>query len=193
MSDQAHVESTQDQPASVDQPQAEQVNAQRVESPAAPAPDYTSFAMHNLECQLMQLTAQQRYAMEKISSGHSMIQAALAAGVHRTTLYRWLREDPDFQAAFNTWQLDAMTTARGRLIALTHSAVTTLGNSIASGNTHASLTLLKSLGLLKTFKPGQTDPETLQTQAELEATRQRNRLEQDKLHASMGWAPPKDE
>jgi hypothetical protein len=78
----------------------------------------------------LSLTPPQRKAIEKLTAGHTVADSATAAGVNRCTLYRWLKHDPEFQAAYNAWQQDAIATARGRLLALTDTAVTAVGKAM---------------------------------------------------------------
>ncbi len=66
-----------------------------------------------------QLSPAQARAIEMLASGHTVATAAEAVGVGRTTIYRWLKGDAAFVAAFNAWQQDMLDTARGRLLALT--------------------------------------------------------------------------
>src|SRR5947209_6027615 len=80
------------------------------------------------------LSPAQRTAIERLTSGYTMVDSALAAGVGRATLYRWLKSDPEFLAAYNAWQQDAVATARGRLLALTDSAVSAVGKAMGKGD-----------------------------------------------------------
>ena len=74
----------------------------------------------------MQLSPPQRTAIQLLTSGKTVVDSALAAGVSRATLYRWLKDDPNFQAAHNAWQHDAIATARSKLLALTDAAIETV-------------------------------------------------------------------
>ena len=103
-----------------------------------------------------------------MTAGYSLAHSAAAAGVHRTTLYRWLTHDPNFAAAYNAWQHDALATARGRLLALTDTAVTSVGRSIAKGDGRLALQLLDRLGLTTAVKPGPTDPADVQRDQNVE-------------------------
>ncbi len=106
-----------------------------------------------------ELTAAQRRAIQRLASGQSATDAAAAAGVHRQTVHRWLRDDPAFRAAFHAWQAAAADHARARLLALADAAVTTVAAAVAAGDTRTALAVLKGQGLLAPPTPGPTDPD----------------------------------
>ncbi len=110
------------------------------------------------------LTAAQRRAIGRMASGESATAAAAAAGVHRQTVHRWLREDPAFRAAFHAWQAAAAEHARARLLALADAAVTTVAAAVANGDTRTALAVLKGQGLLVPPTPGPTDPDQVARQ-----------------------------
>lgn len=56
----------------------------------------------------------------------TMEKAAKAAGVNKTTLYRWLREDAAFKEAYREARREAFSVAVARLQAAASQAVTTL-------------------------------------------------------------------
>ncbi len=114
-----------------------------------------------------QLSPAQSKAMEMLASGHTIAIAAESAGVARSTIYRWLKGDAAFVAAFNAWQQDMLDTARGRLLALTDTAVTAVAKSMEKGDAKTALVLLKHLGALRRATPGPTDPADVQRQQNL--------------------------
>jgi len=114
------------------------------------------------------LSAPQRAAIELLTSGHTLVAAATAAGVSRMTLYRWLKGDAAFSAAFNAWQQDVLDTARGRVLALSDLAVTTIAKSMSRGDAKTALKVLQSIGALDRRKVGSTDPEEIERQQNLE-------------------------
>jgi hypothetical protein len=124
------------------------------------------------EAKAMSLTEPQRAAILKLTSGETRSAAAIAAGVTRTTLYRWLNHDPAFQAAYNAWQKDLVTTAQGQLLAASQEAIGVVVGSIRKGNAALAWKLLQSLGLTKAITPGSTDVRALQRKAELDVKRQ---------------------
>jgi AcrR family transcriptional regulator len=115
----------------------------------------------------LSLTTPQRSAIDMITTGHTLAQSASAAGVSRMTLYRWLKGDAAFIAAFNAWQNDVLDTARGRVLALSDQAVTTLAKSITEGDANLALKVLDKIGVLEKAVPGSTDAAEIQRQQAL--------------------------
>jgi hypothetical protein len=120
------------------------------------------------EATTLSLSPPQRTAIKLLTSGHTLVDAATAAGVSRMTLYRWLKGDAAFSAAFNAWQKDVLDTARGRILALSDLAVTTVARSMSRGDAKTALKILQSVGALDRPKPGSTDPEEIERQQRLE-------------------------
>ena len=137
-----------------------------------PLPAIPFAAVSPAEALAMPLTPAQRTAIARLTAGHTLLDAATAAGVNRTTVYRWLKHDPAFLAAYNAWQADAIATARGRLLALTDAAVTTVHRSLQRGDGRLALKLLERLGIADRPTPGPTDPEDVKRE---QAVEQKNR------------------
>src|SRR5579872_1365044 len=91
------------------------------------------------------LTPAQRIAIERLSVGETVVDAARAAGVTRMTLHRWLKQDAEFVAAYNAWQEETLASARGRLLALADTAVTTVANAMRNGDARAAMAVLKAM------------------------------------------------
>ena len=117
------------------------------------------------ESDSLNLTPPQRIALEHILLGSQLSVAARVAGVTRMTLYRWFRHDPNFQAAYNTWQTDAMINTRTRIVAMTNSATTTVEAAVQT-NPHVALAVQKATGVLKHTTLGPTEPEECKQQIE---------------------------
>jgi hypothetical protein len=130
-------------------------------------------AVSAAEALALALSPPQRKAIELLTSGHTLVDSAKAAGVGRTTLYRWLHGDATFMAAFNTWQQDALATARGRLLALSDLAVATVGKAMSHGDAKTAVAVLKSLGVMDRPTPGPTDADELRRVQDLEARKQK--------------------
>ena len=118
------------------------------------------------------LSPPQRRAIEKLTAGDTVIDAAKAAGVTRSTLHRWLKDNPHFAAAYNAWQEESIAIARGRLVALTGDAVGAVATAIRAGDSRAALAILKSMGLLDRPTPGSTDPAVVARDQENQAMRE---------------------
>ena len=128
-------------------------------------------AVSAAEARVLALSGPQRTAIELLTSGHTLVAAATAAGVSRMTLYRWLQGDANFLAAFNAWQQDVLDTARGRVLALSDLAVNTIAKSMSGGDAKTALKVLQSMGVLERAKPGSTDPAEIKRLQDLEARR----------------------
>jgi hypothetical protein len=134
----------------------------------------------------LELSPAQRLALEKLLSGDTVVASASAAGVTRLTIYNWLKKDAKFQAAYNAWQQDILTSARTRLLAMTSDALTTLSRSVQS-EPKVALALLKALGTMQAPVPGSTDPEEVEALMEVEQQEAQNKLDEAKLFASVGF------
>jgi len=137
------------------------------------------------ELEDLALSPAQKMAIEVMLSGNTMIAAANAAGVTRKTLYNWLHRDAKFQAAYNAWQADAMTSARSRLLGMADYAVDTLEREVRR-NPQIALAIVKSLGMLDRPTPGSTDPEEIEEQMETEGQRSATVRGEAMFYASIG-------
>ena len=82
-----------------------------------------------------------------------MTEAARVAGLSRSTVYRWVKEDAAFKAALNRWKDEIEESSRNRLLTLTQSAMDSVERAMERGDGRLGLQLLKGLGLVK---PGET-------------------------------------
>jgi hypothetical protein len=69
-------------------------------------------------------------ALEWLTSGGSITEAAQFAGVARQTVSRWLKEDEDFRGIYDAWHDQIITMTDGQLAALAESAVATITDAI---------------------------------------------------------------
>jgi hypothetical protein len=111
-------------------------------------------------------TPQQEQAIEGLLSGQGITRAAREAGVDRTTVWRWLKDDPAFQAAYNRARLELQAAVQARLLGLTEHAVTCLEQAIKLGDARTALALLRGVGLLdgEPARVGPDDPERVRRQ-----------------------------
>ena len=91
--------------------------------------------------------------------------------------------DPQFQAAYNAWQHDAIATGRGKLLALTDAALEAVRRALDNGDAKIGLVVLKSTGILDRPEPGSTDPEEVQARQAIARERGETNLFMDKLAA----------
>ena len=134
------------------------------------------------EAVALALSPEQRTALEKMLTGHTLVASATAAGVTRMTLYRWLHDDAKFQAAYNAWKLDAVTGAQTKILAMTDTAVNTVGRAVKT-DPKVALTVLKAVGALDRPRPGSTDPEEMERRMEIARRQKENKLEEEEFYA----------
>jgi hypothetical protein len=140
------------------------------------------------EGRALSLSPKQCVAILKLTSGETKSKTAKAVGVDRSTVRRWIKDDPAFKAAFNGWQEDILSTTKGQIVATAMDAMETVIKAIRGGDAKLALKLLESLGLTGPVAPGPTDVEELKRKEELERKkkeveekREKRKLENDEL------------
>src|ERR1700722_11223236 len=68
------------------------------------------------------LGREQQAVLELLLEGKSVAETARLAAIGRTTIYRWMKSDPAFMAAYNRWHDEMNESCRSRLLMLTDSA-----------------------------------------------------------------------
>jgi hypothetical protein len=115
------------------------------------------------------LTGVQLAALGAIREGSSFQDAAQTAGVNRTTVYRWIKADPDFRAAYNCWQEELRESARARLLKISEKAVSVVEKSLDFHNGEkVAVAILRDLGLLKSSAGGMTTPKAAAREIQVE-------------------------
>jgi hypothetical protein len=101
-------------------------------------------------------------------AGSTVTKAAEAAGVDRTTVHRWLRDNWTFQAALNRARREFRDGVRSHLEKVAERAVQTVSEAVEAGDVRAALGVLKGLGFLAghVTAVGLGDPEALRDEAE---------------------------
>jgi transposase len=123
------------------------------------------------------LPAPQQEALAAIKSGLSFPKAAEAAGVGRTTIYRWVQSDPHFRAAYNAWQQETRESAHARLLKLTEKAVEVVEAALRRSDEKTAVALLKHLGVLRPRRAGTTEANVLQVQMLLEKSKREHKAD----------------
>jgi phage terminase small subunit len=113
----------------------------------------------------------QRQCMEYMQGGGSVTDAARFAGVSRSTVYRWMKNDPVFVAAMNEWKNEAVENARSRLVAMTNRAAMAVDLALSRDNPHIAMQLLKGLGVLQKSEPRYSDPDDVRRMMKVEDMR----------------------
>jgi AcrR family transcriptional regulator len=128
------------------------------------------------------LTFDQQTALEQLVSGMSVTQAAASSDVSRATLYRWLKSDPTFRAAYNDWHNQMRKSAQSRLLAMTDTATDAIQRSMMTGDGRLAFAFLKGMGLIRDYKAGSGDPEKVK--ADLEWKDHRRKVVREKRRMS---------
>ena len=113
------------------------------------------------------LSQKQQSALAQLQRGASFQAASQAAGVTRMTLYRWVKSDPMFRAAYNTWEQERIESARARLVRASGKAVDTLVHSVEV-DPKLALKVLEKLGVFNPRSAGPINLEHVRQQIELE-------------------------
>jgi hypothetical protein len=114
-----------------------------------------------------EITVDQEKAIVLMGSGKSVSEAARETGVGRATLYRWLRDDPAFIAAWNAWRREQGLATRARLLGVAAEAAESVREAVRKDG-RLALTLLKEMGLVKAEEAGSDDAAVIKEEKEWE-------------------------
>lgn len=114
--------------------------------PAAVAETAKVGVMHSAE--VTALPSHQLAALKEIMAGRGPGLAAAAAGVHRGTLYRWMKEDRAFHAALIKCQIAARDAARNQLLCVADVAASIVRRELRAGDPKIAMALLRAMGIL---------------------------------------------
>ena len=98
-------------------------------------------------------TEKKTAAIAALLSGLTVTEAAREAGVNRRTIYRWLHDDPKFQAQLDRSRAEVFHAVEEHLTSLACQAADCLEEAIQNGSERAAIQLLKGLGLLSGPRP----------------------------------------
>ena len=158
---------------------APKVDGAMIESSATEAPLAEAAVVSRVldEPMAEHLTDRQVKFLRALVSGKKVMFAAAAAGVSRSTVYRW-QSDSHFVAALNAWRQHSEELTRNRMLVIAEKAVDALDGALAGGDRVAALTVLKAMGILAPVRHGLTDAHAIDRQKEMKARRQQ--LKQDR-------------
>jgi AcrR family transcriptional regulator len=117
------------------------------------------------------LTADQQKALALLTEGTSIRQAAAALKVNRGTVYRWLKCDPFFRAAYNAWQMEHRESCRAVLMKCAEKAVARIAQRVEFDE-NLALKVARELGLFSKPQVLATDPARVEREIEFEAKEQ---------------------
>ena len=90
-----------------------------------------------------------------LAEGRSVVRAAAAAGIHRSTIHNWMRASKEFRDAVNQARSHFFECVNEQLNELSASALDTLRQILTSPDTPPSLRLQAALAVLE--RPGHRD------------------------------------
>ncbi|HTM49973.1 MAG TPA: SEC-C metal-binding domain-containing protein [Bryobacteraceae bacterium] len=95
------------------------------------------------------LSPTQAQVAAALARGQTITAAAQQAGIHRTTVHHWLRNDPRFEAAVHSARREYAQTVNDDLLELTARALLTLRRLLDDPTTAPALQLKAALEILK--------------------------------------------
>jgi len=95
-------------------------------------------------------------------------------------VFRWLKNDPVFQAAHNQWHDQIRSSCQSRLLSLTGKAADALEKALDAGDARSALQLLKWMGMIKERVVGPTEPEEVRKKSEIDREERRIALKRDR-------------
>lgn len=113
------------------------------------------------------LSEEQQQALGLVTQGVSIREAGKQLGMHRGTIYRWLKTDPHFRAAYNAWQLEQQESCRAALMKAAEDAVKRVIGAIHVDQKLA-WQVIKELGILSRHRPLTADPSRVEMEIALE-------------------------
>lgn len=113
------------------------------------------------------LSEEQQRALGMLMEGTGIREVGQQLGIHRGTVYRWLRRSAHFRAAYNGWQLEQQESGRAALIKAGELAVKKVIESLPY-NTELAWRLVKELGLLQRSQSLGVDPSRVQMEIAVE-------------------------
>jgi len=120
------------------------------------------------------LNRKQQLAVECLTAGNSITHSADVVGVARSTIYRWLNNDYEFQTALDNVRERLRIEADLRITCLLERAIVAVSSAIDDGDARTALAVLKGSGLLPGALPtrgsGVTNTEVNRTWTDIVAS-----------------------
>jgi predicted DNA-binding protein YlxM (UPF0122 family) len=126
-----------------------------------------------------ELAERQKTALELLSTGMSVAEAARRVEVNRRTVFRWIKSDPVFAAAYNQWHAEMEESCRSQLAMLAEAATSAVRGALERGDARMGMQLLKGLGLIAPVENRVMDAEEIGRRNVLEEKRRKNKLEEE--------------
>jgi hypothetical protein len=107
---------------------------------------------------LAKLSAAKQAALQALAGGAKKVEAARTSGVCPRTIYRWIKHDIHFKAAFEGWRSQLLELGRARALGMSGLALDTLDSAMEKGDARTAFNVAKSLGLFRQERPGPDTP-----------------------------------
>jgi len=147
-----------------------------------------------------ELRPRQRAVLAMLSDGQSIADVASAAQVGKRTIFRWLRQDAHFLAAYNRWRREIDLSVRSKVMATADAAADAVHAAVLAGDAKLAMALLKQLGLLQPPVHGAIDPANAAIEIQNQIDRERidvrqvradNDTQATTCGISVSWETPK--
>jgi hypothetical protein len=113
------------------------------------------------------LTQQMEIVLDRLVAGDTVIAAATAAAVDRTTVHRWKRDHWAFQAELNRRRRELHERLQSRLAALAEQAADNIAAAVSAGDLKTSRWVLERLAPTRDLPtPEAENPDLLRLMAE---------------------------
>lgn len=131
------------------------------------------------------VTPEQERAIALMVTGKTVKDTALEIGVNRATLFRWMRHDPAFVAAWNAWRREQHQAVRAQLLGLSGEAVAAVRAALGRGDGRIGLALLKGMGMLAAEQPGSEEAQTVRREMDLAKRNEEMKLKSREVDVAM--------
>jgi hypothetical protein len=122
------------------------------------------------------LSPRQRIALQALSDGCSIPEAARRAKAHPSTVNRWLNYNARFIAAHHAWIEDTIKVGRAASVALIPLAASAVRDAIEMGNGWIALQVLRDANLTTPTEAGPTTPKAARQEMKLARQNRDNEL-----------------
>lgn len=122
------------------------------------------------------LSPEKLAALEMLTAGVTIREAAAKIGLARQSVYRWIRRDAGFRAAYHAWQQEHRESCRAGLLRCAEMAVASVAATVAK-DPHLAFMVCKQLGLFKQVDAATTiEPDMVKSEIEVEQMKEKARI-----------------
>jgi hypothetical protein len=145
-----------------------------------------------------ELPERQKAALELLCTGVPVAEAARRVEVNRRTIFRWIKSDPVFAAAYNQWHAEMEESCRSQLSLLAEAATSAVRGALERGDARTGMQLLKGLGLIAPAGKRAMEADEIARRNVLERERRKIKLEEEERGLALKdkrsrWADAEEE